>query len=98
MDDVSPDSITLTHSIGHVRMQSAQNRARSSMAEQWPFKPLVESSNLSALTFPPDREDFCLVESPRKGMIFESSRSTIWAQRLLRIILVGIIYMVENAS
>ena len=24
--------------------------ARSSMAEQWPFKPLVESSSLSALT------------------------------------------------
>jgi hypothetical protein len=23
--------------------------ARSSMAEQWPFKPLVESSSLSAL-------------------------------------------------
>src|SRR5512138_1108532 len=31
-------------------------RARSSTAEQWPFKPLVESSNLSALTqFHPHR-------------------------------------------
>jgi hypothetical protein len=28
-----------------------QARARSSMVEQWPFKPLVESSSLSALIY-----------------------------------------------
>jgi hypothetical protein len=41
------------------------------MAEQWPFKPLVESSNLSSLTHTPFGE--FLVESPHnKGMVFES--------------------------
>ena len=41
-------------------------RARSSTAEQRPFKPLVESSNLSALTLNPPRGGF-LVESPQGG-------------------------------
>ncbi len=31
-------------------MHSANKRARSSMAEQWPFKPLVEGSSPPALT------------------------------------------------
>ena len=49
MDDGRRRSITLTPLLSHDRMQSARFRARSSMAEHRPFKPLVESSNLSAL-------------------------------------------------
>ena len=45
-------TLALTLPYPHVRIASAFCRARSSMAEQWPFKPLVESSNLSALTCP----------------------------------------------
>jgi hypothetical protein len=41
--------------------------ARSSTAEQWPFKPLVLGSNPSALIhFNPSCGDFCLVQSPRR--------------------------------
>jgi hypothetical protein len=40
----------LTGGIWHDRMQLANSWVRSSMVEQWPFKPLVESSSLSALT------------------------------------------------
>ena len=35
-----------------IQSQPLFHGARSSTAEQWPFKPLVESSNLSALTLP----------------------------------------------
>ena len=49
MDDGRRRSIMLTPLLSHDRMQSARFRARSSMAEHRPFKPLVESSNLSAL-------------------------------------------------
>jgi hypothetical protein len=35
---------------GHDTMLNAKSRARSSTAEQWPFKPLVLGSNPSALT------------------------------------------------
>lgn len=49
----------LTLSFRRVRMLVA--RARSSMVEQRPFKPFVESSSLSALTRnPPFLEDFLL--------------------------------------
>ena len=34
-------------------LECSSLRARSSMVEQWPFKPFVESSSLSALTEKP---------------------------------------------
>jgi hypothetical protein len=54
------------------------------MAEQWPFKPLVESSNLSALTLFQCRRLVTAFwfESPRKGMIFESLRAHNFTSRL----------------
>jgi hypothetical protein len=48
--------------------------ARSSTAEQWPFKPLVLGSNPSALTLILPLGSF-LVLGPRKGMLFESQRA-----------------------
>ncbi len=45
------DAFTLTGANERVKMHFAL-RVRSSMVEQWPFKPLVESSSLSALTDP----------------------------------------------
>ena len=55
-------------------MQSAlQLWARSSMAEQWPFKPFVESSTLSELTEKVFRFGrlFVLLRVPAGGMIFD---------------------------
>ena len=53
-DVCSNEFITLTVDLARDRMTSALNlekaRARSSTAEQWPFKPLVLGSNPSALT------------------------------------------------
>ena len=70
MDEVCRGELTLTFTCGHVRMQSASpgKRARSSMAEQWPFKPLVESSNLSALT--PKSSIGGFFGFPRRGLIY----------------------------
>ena len=51
MDALYLERLTLTMDISHVRMQTALVIwARSSMVEQRPFKPFVESSILSALT------------------------------------------------
>jgi hypothetical protein len=63
--------------------------ARSSTAEQWPFKPLVLGSNPSALIhFNPSCRDFCLVQSPhREDGIRICARSLI--QSLMRGFLFG---------
>ena len=55
-------------------------RARSSMAEQWPFKPLVESSNLSALTKKILPCGGFLVAGPRSG---DGIRITLRSLRIL---------------
>ena len=76
MDDGRRRSITLTPLLSHDRMQSARFRARSSMAEHRPFKPLVESSNLSALTPNSSCGGSFWLRVPIQGMIFESSALT----------------------
>ena len=54
--------LTLTLNIYHVRMRFAC-RARSSMVEQWPFKPLVQGSNPCALTKDSPRGGFFVCHS-----------------------------------
>jgi hypothetical protein len=62
--------------------------ARSSMVEQWPFKPLVKGSSPFALTFSLKE----LVKGTLKGGIFEPLRAHFYFKPLVKGTLKGVIF------